>query len=76
MKPNRSLDEWDKVAKEYEDALKIKYGEEVLKDFELLINAVLGGIITYSIDQGFIEGTLDYLNNTQDEAEYGIVEGD
>ncbi|WAX12594.1 hypothetical protein EC99P1_00002 [Enterococcus phage EC99P1] len=76
MKPNRSLDEWDKVAKAYENELTAKYGEGVLEDFDLLLNAVAAGIITHSINQGCIEGTLDVLNNKQDEAEYGIVEGD
>lgn len=76
MKPNRSLDEWDKVAKGYEDSLKLKYGKEVLKDFELLFNAVVAGIITYANDQEFIEGTLHHLNNVQDEAEHEIVEED
>lgn len=76
MKPNRSLDEWDKVAKAYENELTTKYGEDVLADFDLLVNAVAAGIITHSINQECIEGTLDVLNNRQDEAEYGIIEGD
>lgn len=76
MKPNRSLDEWDKVAKSYENELAAKYGEDVLEDFDLLINAVAAGIVTHSINHECIKGTLDVLNNRQDEAEYGIVEGD
>lgn len=69
MKPNRSLDEWDKVAKAYEDELTAKYGEDVLEDFDLLVNAVAAGIITHSINEGCIDVTLDVLNNKQDKAE-------